>query len=726
MIRRLTSLCALLPLAAVLAGCTTDSDESTEVVTDPVAGTGFVAVYKPDAALMPFPTDAWRSGSTDGTLNIVEFDTDPLLTQVQQMNLLDGFGLNSAVWADFSEPLDASTVALGQTVHVFRVQVAGQPVTPTPVMTFEVGTADFQGGRSVLELNPTAPLDPLTTYAVIVTAGITAADGTAVSADRPFQEMLDAYPNDNTGSDSETVEALYDEMVRGLLDLAEGAGIGAENVVVAWTFTTQSVSGSLDAVSLMASGQTSAIAPLMKDATTVYTAGELMLPDSDLDGDGTPDVGMNANVYAGVIEMPYYLDPENPLTSYWEADADDANCQGAIAGGLIDEAPASTTIHCPVPEQQATIAVPVLITVPNAAMAGTCGTDGLGRSNIAGVTIFQHGITQNRTNLLPVAEALANVCHAGIAIDLPLHGITDTTSPLYADASSDLSEALEAISPGITGALTEQTFDLDLDEDGEIDPSGEYFINLESPITARDALRQAAANLVYLTRSIDTIDYDIAFATLNPGFAGADFTGRPVRFVGHSLGGITGTTYLGVDDTADAAVLAAPGGDIADLILESESIYPEVEAGLAENGLVPGMRFFDEFFRNAQTIIEAGDPINYAAAANANHNILMQEIVGGGGNAPDQVVPNSATEKLADAMGLPVVTTTAVDNTNGVDGLVQFVAGDHGSLLSPAASLAATTEMQTEMAVFIGGNPLIPANAGGHAILISDPSVIAQ
>ena len=98
----------------------------------------------------------------------------------------------------------------------------------------------------------------------------------------------------------------------------------------------------------------------------------------------------------------------------------------------------------------------------------------------------------------------------------------------------------------------------------------------------------------------------------------------------------------------------------------------------------------------------------------------------GAGNTPDQVVPNSATEKLADAMGLPIVSTTTIDNVNGVDGLVQFAAGDHGSILSPAASAAATTEMQTEMAVFIGGYPAPAILPGGHGILIVDPSVIAQ
>ncbi|HEX6928130.1 MAG TPA: hypothetical protein VF267_02700 [Gammaproteobacteria bacterium] len=736
MIRRLNSLYAVLPLTLFMVACTTDSDESVTPATD--ATPTFVAVFKPDLALMPFPTDVWRNGSTDGTLNIYagnpQFESDPLVGQVDQLNLLDGFGLNSPILADFSDPLDDTSIDLGTTVFVFNVT---NPLAPVPVASFDAGTAGFQGGRSVVALDPTEPLAPLNTYAVFLTKGIMSADGTAASADASFQAMIDAYNGDGADDleDGSTEEAIYAAMVENLLTLADAVQIGADNVVAAWAFTTQSKGASLATIKAGAAAQSSAFVPLLKNpanpAEGIYTAGELLLPDSDTTGDdGVPDTGMNADVYAGVIEMPYYSDPANPLTGYWEADADAAACQGSLNNDalpvLLTEVPESTTAFCAAPELKATIAVPVLLTVPNTHAANAaCGVDANGLTNITGITIFQHGITQARTNILPIAGALAQSCHATIAIDLPLHGVTDTTSQLYASAENPLYAALEDIVPGITDALTEQTFDLDVDDAEGIDPSGEYFINLESPITARDALRQAAANLIHLTATIPEIDYNVALAGLNPAFAGADFALAPIRFVGHSLGGITGATYLGVDDTADAAVLIAPGGDIGELILNSASIYPEVEEGLAENGLVPGMRFFDEFFRNAQTLVDAGDPINYAVAANASHNILMMEVVGGAGNNPDQVVPNSATQDLADAMGLEVVTTTVIDNAAGVDGLVRFSAGDHGSILSPAASLETTTEMQTEMAVFIGGHPLLPALPGGHAILITDSSVIA-
>lgn len=711
MIRRLITLCALLPATALLGACTTDSDESVT----PVAETSFKVRFQPSAALIPFPNDIWRNGSTDGTLNIYQgntaFDDDPLISQVDQMNLLDGFGLNSAIHADFTEPLNEATLAFGQTVFVFSVATGGVPHTPALISTFEVGTADFQGGRSVLELNPTAPLSPLTTYAVILTDNIQSSAGEAVSADIPFQAMLDAWPAETANSGDATTDAVYAQMVKPLLDLAEGAGIGAANVAAAWTFTTQSVGNSLS--TMQASGffsaQTNAIVPM--GMTTA---------------DINPQLSGLADVYAGGIEMPYYQDRANPLTSYWQSL--DAACQTAIGAGLISEASESTTAYCPLPEEQSIVTIPMLITVPNAdafAANPACG------GTVQGVVIFQHGITQNRTNAFAVADTLARACHAVVAIDMPLHGITDATSGLFAAETNPLYAALDNFVPGMAAAITEPTFNLDLvnNETGEegadeaIDPSGSYFINLESPITSRDSLRQAAVNLLNLKATIPVMDYN---AAVDGGASGADFAGLPVRFVGMSLGSMVGVPFLATNATTDAAVLAVPGGDITDLLLDSPTFAPRINQGLADNGLTEGMRFYDEFFRNAQTVIESGEPINYAAAANANTNILMFEVVGGAGNDPDQVIPNSATEKLADAMGLPTVTSNVVDNTNGVDGRVQFNAGSHSSLLSPTDSAAVTTEMQTEMAIFIGGNPLIPADPGGHAIIITDGSVIAQ
>jgi hypothetical protein len=79
-------------------------------------------------------------------------------------------------------------------------------------------------------------------------------------------------------------------------------------------------------------------------------------------------------------------------------------------------------------------------------------------------------------------------------------------------------------------------------------------------------------------------------------------------------------------------------------------------------------------------------------------------MVGGGGNPaalPDQVIPNSATQRLIAALTGNGTTPAAFPRVvpgqaPAGDGYVNFVVGDHGSLLNPAASAPATGEMQGE------------------------------
>jgi hypothetical protein len=78
------------------------------------------------------------------------------------------------------------------------------------------------------------------------------------------------------------------------------------------------------------------------------------------------------------------------------------------------------------------------------------------------------------------------------------------------------------------------------------------------------------------------------------------------------------------------------------------------------------------------------------------------------------VVPNSATQRLIVASALPRVSTAGANAVSR--GYVNFIVGDHGSILSPAASLAATVQMQTETVTF--------AATDGATILITNPAVV--
>ncbi len=250
-----------------------------------------------------------------------------------------------------------------------------------------------------------------------------------------------------------------------------------------------------------------------------------------------------------------------------------------------------------------------------------------------------------------------------------------------------------------------------------VDPSGSYFINLPSLLTSRDNIRQAVADLLVLARAIPSTHYS-ASAT--------DFDGARISFVGQSLGGIIGTVFMGVQPDVQVALLNVPGGGIPRLLEASPSFGPRIRAGLAASGLSPGTPDYDAFFGAAQTVIDSADPINWALPANnsllASKRLLLQEVVGGGSVLPDQVVPNSVagaplsgTEPLIRTLGLSTITQTT-QSASGIRGVVRFTQGNHGSLLDPTGSPAATAEMQGEMASLLFSQ--------GAAVQVSNPSVI--
>src|SRR5690625_5411038 len=68
---------------------------------------------------------------------------------------------------------------------------------------------------------------------------------------------------------------------------------------------------------------------------------------------------------------------------------------------------------------------PVLMTVPNELSGQSQPSSGWP------VVIFQHGITGDRSQMLALADTMAAQGFAVVALDMPLPGFTDPSSPLY-------------------------------------------------------------------------------------------------------------------------------------------------------------------------------------------------------------------------------------------------------------------------------------------------------
>ena len=667
------------PVALALQACSSDSDynfepslqEQQELVEQVQQAAAPEAAFNPDPAapVLPFPNSLFFSGSTDGTLNIPVADPTDLSNPQVALNQLDGFSTIAPISTTIASPLDTSTLVIGDTIRVFDVVV--DPATGAVASVNSELTAQQLIATQVdeqLVLLPIQPLPEKTNFLVVLTNGILGTDARALEKSLAYQLVSGETAIVETSAQA-ALEPLR-QLTQTHLGAAASQGVDMNAIVLSWVFRTQSIRDVLQAVS----DQSSTPQTLVVGPSGLNTAQAL---------DGLQG---KADVYVGFLEVPYYQtavgDDGNPLAAlngFWSNAS--GNVPGAIgAGGAPENSPVAT----------GTETIPVLMTVPNASsdVGGTPPAGGWP------VTIFQHGITGNRTQMLPLADAMADAGRVLVAIDMPVHGLTDTTIPLHADNTP--------------APERERTFGIDVvnndtgapGADGVEDSSGTHFYNLQNLANSRDNLRQAVADLMILSNSLGSA----SGIALNVG---------DKSFVGHSLGGIVGTTLLSYDTSFTAGTLAMPGGGIAQLLANSQSFGPVINGGLAAAGIETGSAQYNQFLAAAQTMVDSGDPINHATSLAANGTAIhLIEVIG------DAVIPNSVataplsgTEPLAAFLGL-----TAIDSSAAGGALVRFSAGDHGSIIRPDASPAATIEMQTQIATF--------AARQGTALPITDTSVI--
>ncbi len=666
---------ALALAALVLGGCV-EQDQSQPPARSPQST--FSPYFQPQGGEMPFPNDLYFSGSEDGTINVPANPDNASEGPILAVNSTDGFATQAPIDAYFTAPIDASTVVGGKTVFVFEVKedpkthaVTGfvKPLKPGEDYTAGVSPAN----KSILVIKPKKPLDTSSAYEVVLTTGIRSANSEAASADSTYAKIKKALSG-GAHLDNSTLDKI--KLLEGaMLQVAGKAGIEPANVVLTFSFSTLSAGPVLEYVDAHAKPMGGVL-----EATGIATDKV------------NPKLKGHADILAGDIKIPYYLSvptkdhPAAPLTGHWT---------GKDGSTL--------TRYNPAPIATTTLSIPVLATVPNkhSTYEQQGGTEPPGGWP---VVIFQHGIFGNRTQMLPIADAFADAGYAVVAIDLPLHGITDTDNPFY-QKKHERTFNLDVMNNAGTGTPG---------PDGKIDKSGAHFINLLHLQTSRDNVREGAADLISLTKTLPTLDYN--------GDGEPDFNGKSIHFVGLSLGTIVGIDYLAVDDTAVSATLSSPGGHVAALLRNSPKLSSVINKGLETQGLQPGTQGYLDFFRNAQTVVGPADPANYAAQAAAKHPIHMTEIVGSAGSPSDQVIPNANTELLADEMNLASIHKTTI-NPAGVRGIVRFLYGAHASLLNPGPSLPVTVEMQTETVIFAAGHPpRIPPN--GKAIVIKNQSVV--
>lgn len=666
----------LLSVSVLLTACGSNSDYNFNKATEaaesvPPQG----PVFDPAGGKIPTPNDLLMG--VDGTVNIPnpadkDGKVNPLIAAI---NELDGASTSNPMIVQFGFELNKESLKIGDTIRVFEVTKAGLAVTgvKAEVTSILIKVLD---DKKTLALVPFPPFKENTSYLVALTNDIKDVKGN--SAQAPSAYSLARSNVTLVGSDFEKLEPVRQHI--GNLELiAKSQGVDTNKIILSWAFSTQSITAVLKDVAANAEA-----GKIVMAQTPFNTA--LLKPAINYGGLAFTGA---ADVHIGTLDIPYYLDKAKPLTGYWK--------------NSDDKSPNRNNVK---PIATSTLTVPVMMTTPSASLQLTKPAEGWP------IVIYQHGITRYRTDMLIYADSLAKKGFAVIAMDLPLHGVPKTTragtpNPFHASATAFPTDV-------------EPSFELDLIDnatgapapsgDGKIDSSGAHFINLQSLLTSRDNNRQGVSNLLVLRRSLKDI---------------ADIDETYVGFIAHSLGGVVGVPYLGVENTYTPSALITTGASITTIIRDSASYGPTVKGALAAAGVTGAA--YDQFLQGAQWVLDSSDPINFTTPAVSHHAIYMTEIIGDGGtHLSDTTVPNSSTEILAALIGAKPATLAENVVAVGAPKIIRFTQGDHSSILDPSddvptgveSYLNVFEEMHAQVASFM--------ESSGTKVEVSDDLIIKQ
>jgi hypothetical protein len=527
--------------------------------------------------------------------------------------------------------------------------------------------------------------------------------------------------------------------------------------------------GTLAQVAQTAVAQANAQAPTLKQTAAGTAAAIAGAPGSDLISAAPRSItpiaatripaaaalGASANpgtIFQAGIQLPYYLQvptEQNPsaLNATWQA--------SPTVGAIIDSArgneqgttPPSDkiTFRFPFPAQNDTVFAPLMISAPDAAACAD--------AKPYDVVIYQHGIFGNRSHSLALGNQLAGSCFVTVAMDLPMHGIApklatgslDPSLPFSVDVSLNpqTGEFVESPLPmnerhfgwGQTQNRTPTRMQYSTNAEEAVGSSAQFFLNLTNLPAARDNNRQGVVDLLNLNASLENLNpLDID----GNGTAGDDVNitdglaanTSKVYFVGHSLGGILGTSFVALANNAaqesvigngnvvpfTAAALVTPGAGIAKLLENSPSLGSTILGGLAAGGLTQGTSNLELYFNVAQASLDSAEPHNFVAPLLASDiPVYINEIYGNGSDrsTQDQTIPIAADTAYAGAYTAPrgaalpaplagteplimqlEADTITGSGAAGQANAVRFTAGTHTTIISP------DQDSQSQLAVF--------------------------
>ena len=408
-------------------------------------------------------------------------------------------------------------------------------------------------------------------------------------------------------------------------------------------FKTQSVSHWLNTLKAQASTQSFSLAPQRQRTDEL-----------------NPNLKGAADIRVAKLGLPYYLATEpNPNVS--------ANFAASAA----------SNIH----------AIPVLVSVPNEkSLAGA-----IPPAQGWPVVLFQHSFGRNREDLLFIADQLADAGMVGIAIDLPLHGVTSPFDRFKAENNLSFSDDAERT----LNWDRQKNYAGVLEPDNETDPSGANFIDYTNLLGTRDALQQAVLDLLVLRKSLVNIDR---------GSLPLDL--EKVGFIGHGLGAMVGLGYLAAESKPTPSSLMNVGSGLAQLFNSSAKLNTLIQPQFAKLGIPTGSEIYQQYLQQAQLVWDTVDPLVLAEHVGPQH--LLQLINLANPTKADEAGDVYIKSSLPDypLVGAEVLAKRL--KAQPLKGSVQqpkrtvatFAEGEHFSWLNPTANPAVTSEIQQELISF--------------------------
>jgi dienelactone hydrolase len=437
----------------------------------------------------------------------------------QVLNTLDGFNLQPRLSIPFDGPIDVSTVS---SKTVFLVSLGdtlpggnkGGEVVGINQVVWDVAT-------TTLHVKSDALLAQHTRYALLVMNGIHDSNGDPVEATEVFRQLQ------QTSARLEYKDELLDAM-----HAAADLGVPEQDIVTASVFTTLSATAMLEKIRdqikagtpapadfLLGADGTRTVFPLDKLTGITWNAQDGVNPTRF--GSLALDPSLFRVIRGAIGQLAYgkYVSPDYELHP----------------GEYIP--PVGTYTGTPV--VQGTNEIYFNLALPS-------GPKPAGGWPVA---IFGHGLTSFKEDYAYVAATMAAHGIATIAINVVGHGYGPLSTLTVNRRSTD------------GGPVTFPSGGRGIDQNNDHAIDNFEGLNAALPATIlsnRDGLRQTVADLMQLVRVIEVgMDVD--------GDGSPDLDPSRIYYFGHSLGGIYGTVFLGVEPSVRAGVPIVGGGPVVDI-----------------------------------------------------------------------------------------------------------------------------------------------------------------